>query len=44
MKSAFDEEDGYELTSLGQNFVRYAMTEVTPKIDFDPDSNAKEKD
>ena len=32
--SAFDREEGYELTALGQQFVHYAMSEVTPKIGF----------
>jgi hypothetical protein len=34
MKSAFDEEEQYELTALGQEFVHYAMTDVPPKIEF----------
>jgi hypothetical protein len=34
MKSAFDDEEEYELTSLGQQFVHYAMTDVPPKIEF----------
>lgn len=34
MKSAFDDEEQYELTSLGQQFVHYAMTDVPPKIEF----------
>lgn len=33
-KSAFDEVDPYELTELGQQFVHYAMTEITAKIEF----------
>ncbi|MBQ0803778.1 MAG: hypothetical protein KBT65_02705 [Sulfitobacter sp.] len=32
--SAFDREEGYELTALGQQFVHYAMTEISPKIEF----------
>ena len=42
-KSAFDNEDPYELTELGRQFVHYAMTEVPTKIefqDFDPDDPA----
>jgi hypothetical protein len=35
MKSAFDNEEQYELTALGQQFVHYAMTDVPPKLDFD---------
>jgi hypothetical protein len=34
MKSAFDEADAYELTELGQQFVHYAMNELTLRIDF----------
>lgn len=33
MKSAFDIEEQYELTSLGQQFVHYAMTDLPLKID-----------
>jgi hypothetical protein len=32
--SAFDEEEGYELTQLGKQFVHYAMTELPLKIEF----------
>lgn len=32
--SAFDENEGYELTGLGQQFVHYAMSELPPKIEF----------
>ena len=34
LTSAFDEEDHYELTDLGQQFVHYAMTELTPRIAY----------
>jgi hypothetical protein len=34
MKSAFDEEEQYELTDLGEQFVHYAMTNLPPKIQF----------
>lgn len=34
LTSAFDEEDQYELTELGQQFVHYAMTELTPRIEY----------
>lgn len=34
LTSAFDEEDKYELTELGQQFVHYAMTELTPRISY----------
>ena len=32
--SAFDDDEGYELTELGQQFVHYAMTDIPPKIEF----------
>ena len=32
--SAFDEEEGYELTELGKQFVHYAMTDLPPRIEF----------
>ncbi len=34
--SAFDEEEGYELTALGQQFIHYAMNDITPKIAYEP--------
>jgi len=38
--SAFDNEEGYELTALGRQFVHYAMTDLPPKIEFATDSEA----
>ncbi|MGE0156974.1 MAG: hypothetical protein AB7T17_08090 [Geobacter sp.] len=38
--SAFDTEEGYELTALGQQFVHYAMTELPPKIEFRPEGDS----
>lgn len=35
-KSAFDDEEGYELTQLGRQFVHYAMTDVPVKLTYDP--------
>ncbi|MDB4224303.1 hypothetical protein N9850_11060 [Granulosicoccus sp.] len=35
MKSAFDNSELYVLTSLGQDFVHYAMTDIPLKIEFD---------
>jgi hypothetical protein len=32
MKSAFDNEEPYELTELGKQFVRYTMEDVMPRI------------
>lgn len=32
--SAFDEEEGYELTELGKQFVHYAMTDLPLRIEF----------
>jgi hypothetical protein len=34
MKSAFDHEEQYELTELGQQFIHYAMTDLPKKIDY----------
>ena len=34
IKSAFDDTERYELTALGQQFVHYAMSEVTVKITY----------
>jgi hypothetical protein len=36
--SAFDNNEGYELTELGQQFVHYAMSELPPRIEFRHDS------
>jgi hypothetical protein len=43
-KSAFDDGESYELTALGSQFVHYAMTEITVKLEYrseeeDEDSN-----
>jgi hypothetical protein len=32
LKSAFDDQETYELTELGKQFVHYTMTEVVPRI------------
>lgn len=34
LKSAFDEEELYELTELGQQFVHYAMTDLPLRIEY----------
>ncbi len=39
--SAFDEEEGYELTELGKQFVHYAMSELPPRIEFSDDLSSK---
>ncbi|MFW6253919.1 MAG: hypothetical protein ACOC41_03225 [Chitinivibrionales bacterium] len=44
MKSAFDVQDQYELTELGQQFVHYAMTDLPVRIDYDPDFKNAEED
>ncbi len=44
MTSAFDDEDGYELTELGQQFVHYAMTELPIKIDVKSSYQETESD
>lgn len=38
-KSAFDDVDAYELTELGKQFVHYALNEITPKLEFNPDTD-----
>lgn len=38
LKSAFNDDDGYELTALGQQFVHYAMNEITPKVEYHDDT------
>ena len=35
--SAFEEEEGYELTELGKQFVHYAMSDLPLKIEFKTD-------
>ena len=32
--SAFDENEGYELTALGQHFIHYAMTDLPMRIEY----------
>lgn len=34
LTSAFDDEDQYVLTELGQKFVHYGMTELPPRIEY----------
>lgn len=36
--SAFDEEEGYDLTELGKQFVHYAMSDLPLKIEFQDDA------
>ncbi len=36
LKSAFDDEEPYELTELGNQFVHYAMTDLPLRIGVDP--------
>lgn len=42
MESAFDEEDHYELSELGQQFVHYAMTDLPLKIEYNPNKSDRE--
>jgi hypothetical protein len=35
MKSAFDEEEQYELTALGDQFIHYAMTNLPLKLEYE---------
>jgi len=37
LASAFDTNEGYELTELGQQFVHYAMTDLPSRIEFHTD-------
>jgi hypothetical protein len=43
MVSAFDDQEGYELTELGKQFVHYAMTDLPPKIEFSDDISVHER-
>jgi hypothetical protein len=40
-KSAFDEEEQYELTALGDQFIHYAMTDLPLKIEYDAPETAQ---
>ncbi len=40
MKSAFDDQEPYELTELGRQFVHYAMTEPAIRIEGGSDATA----
>jgi hypothetical protein len=42
MKSAFDDDEQYELTALGEQFVHYAMTDVPPKLEFAQDTGQEQ--
>lgn len=44
LKSAFDDNEQYELTELGKQFVHYAMTEVVAKIQFDETDLSEQPD
>ena len=39
-KSAFDDDEGYELTQLGQKFVHYAMTDLPLKLNYNPNETS----
>ena len=39
MKSAFDREEKYELTQLGQQFIHYAMTDLPLKLEYNPEES-----
>jgi len=41
MKSAFDDKEQYELTAIGGQFIHYVMTELTPKIAYNPEQGGK---
>lgn len=38
MKSSFDDEEPYELSELGAQFVHYVMTDIVPRIESGPPS------
>lgn len=40
MKSAFDDNEEYELTALGAQFVHYAMNDLPPRIEYQSTGNA----
>lgn len=40
MVSAFDDQEQYELTELGKQFVHYAMNELAPRLTFAEDIGA----
>lgn len=42
MVSAFEDDKPYVLTELGQQFVHYAMTDLPPKIAYDPHASSQE--
>ncbi|HEV7669368.1 MAG TPA: hypothetical protein VGS22_12660 [Thermoanaerobaculia bacterium] len=42
MKSAFDNEKGYELTELGRWFVHYTMNEIVPRLTSGQDAEGGE--
>ena len=44
LESAFDEEDSYELSELGQQFVHYAMTDLPLKISYTPSDDKDHSD
>lgn len=39
LKSAFDDEEPYELTELGKQFVHYAMTDIVPQLGESTEEN-----
>ncbi|MDB5659369.1 MAG: hypothetical protein JWS10_1984 [Cypionkella sp.] len=43
VKSAFDDDEGYELTALGKQFVHYAMSEITTKLEYRDDAKGGDR-
>lgn len=43
-KSAFDDEERYTLTALGKQFMHYAMTELTLKLQYHPDVDFSDRE
>lgn len=44
MTSAFEDEKSYVLTELGEQFVHYAMTDLPPKIEYQPPEDSGSED
>ncbi len=44
LPAALKEEKPYVLTELGQQFVHYAMSELPPKIEYQPTADSDTSD
>lgn len=43
-KSAFDDEERYEVAAVGKQFVHYAMAELTLKLQYHPDIDFSDRE